>query len=158
MWPRNWGRGRPPVRRPTNGVRTRDAWRPMDAERIVQLALGVPDAIQPSRRREAAVLALAKLAGESLEFPREAGDLCRYAYEVIVAALDDGALDGWLAGWDYQATSILHLRKALLERDDLDRSTYGRVAHVADDGAAVVVKWCRDHPVLDAPGLASSSA
>ncbi len=96
--------------------------------------------------------------GRASSSTREAGDLCRYAYEVIVAALDDGALDGWLAGWDYQATSILHLRKALLERDDLDRSTYGRVAHVADDGAAVVVKWCRDHPVLDAPGLASSSA
>ena len=64
--------------------------RVMDAERIVQLALGVPDAIQPTRRREAAILALAKLAGESVEFHREAGDLCRYAYEEIVAALDVG--------------------------------------------------------------------
>ena len=124
----------------------------MESERIVQLALGVPDAIQPSRRREAAILALAKLAGESLEFHREAGDLCRYAYEEIVAALDDGALDGWLAGWDYQATSILYLRRALLERDDLDKGSYGRVARVADDGAMVVVKWCRDHPQLDTPG------
>ena len=130
-------------------ARTGLARRVMESERIVQLALGVPDAIQPFRRREAAILALAKLAGESLEFPREAGDLCRYAYEEIVAALDDGALDGWLAGWDYQATSILYLRRALLARDDLDKGSYGRVAHVADDGAAVVVKWCRDHPQLD---------
>jgi len=138
-------------------ARTVLALRDMESERIVQLALGVPDAIQPFRRREAAILALAKLAGESLEFPREAGDMCRYAYEEIVAALDDGALDGWLAGWDYQATSILHLRRALLERDDLDSGSYGRVAHVADDGAAVVVKWCRDHPQLDAPSVAAAT-
>ncbi|HWM23153.1 MAG TPA: hypothetical protein VNO51_25915, partial [Ilumatobacteraceae bacterium] len=81
-----------------------------------------------------------------------------YAYEEIVAALDDGALDGWLAGWDYQATSILYLRRALHERGDLDKGSYGRVAHVADDGAAVVVKWCRDHPQLDAPGVAMAPA
>ena len=64
------------MRCPSSGALTCHVRRVMDAERIVQLALGIPDAIQPCRRREAAVLALAKLAGESVEFRGEAGDLC----------------------------------------------------------------------------------
>lgn len=71
----------------------------MSPDRAIQLSLGVPDVIDPTRREANAVYLLARGGGADMDYADEHLERFRPLYRALVEAHREGNFDGLIAGW-----------------------------------------------------------
>jgi hypothetical protein len=119
----------------------------MEPRRIVQLALGVPDAIDAQRRDYPALILLVKKAELALDYMSEIRPIVENVYKALIEALEGGGLDGVLADLEPVAAG----EKAVRQHVTIYGDSYDRrmIEDAIGAGVSAIVEWAQANQRVD---------